>query len=218
MKLKITAGFIVLFSVFSGKYDNDSGDKRGILGDILNMLKPKEIQDHDDDCQKTNSIKKSDQFDSKNKEKKYKDKYNIHRMLKNTNYIYAMQYKALKIEMMQAETQDFKIKNNEEYRKRKASLRMHLLKINVISANYTNSVEQQPDLNTYEAADQFNSKSMRRNYWSALKYQQYLISLKHAYDQHIANLTNAQHMRMLESNLMWMQSNSAKFHQLNCQN
>ena len=203
--------FVTFFSVFSGKYDNDNGDKGTMLSDILNMFKPNKNQNqYDDDCQEANSMKKP-KYDNTNKKGKGKYKYNIHRMLKNSDYNYAMHYKMLKIQMIQAE-QDLKIKNNEEYRSRKASLRIHLLKINVISANYTNPIEQEPNLNTYEVAPQFSSEYMKKNYWNALRHQQYLISLKNAYDQYIANLNNAQHMRMLESGLKWMQANC----QLSC--
>ena len=176
-------------------YDNPEYDssKMGIPQNMLDMIQSRQNPGYDS---------------SKTK----KNQYDIHRMLKNDDPNYSMSYKMFKIQMLQMR-KDLKIKDNKKYKKIKASIRMYLLKISATMcancSNYANSGEQQPNLNTYETAPQFNWKSAPHfNYWSALRYQQYLISLKHTYDQYVANLNNAQHMRMLESHLKLMQAKS----------
>jgi hypothetical protein len=126
-------------------------------------------------------------------------------MLKNADLNYAINYKMSKVQMLQTHT-ELKSKDNKKYKKIKACLRMQLLNIN---QSMYDQGEQQFVPNAENMAYEQNIPQMnyqfKGNHCSGLRHQQYLISLKHAYDQYVTNLANAEHMRMLESGLSRMQ-------------
>ena len=230
MKLKIITAFIGLFSAFSANHGNDSrhNNDKEMMQNMLSMFAPEKNKKK----WNQNYMPNYDDRDFKNNNKNI----DLHKNLKRKSPYYSFKYKMLKMQMLQLEVnQDLKIRDNQEYREKKANLRVNLCLLNIQLVNVNsgeqkpwmnsknptyegesqwnlqprdskypisiNSGEQQPN-NTYEAAPQFNWKSAPHfKYWSALRHQQYLISLKHAYDQYIASLANAQHIRTLESRL-----------------